>query len=75
MQSHKIAVRPVRIVMHDPERRVDVLRGVGYRFVCSCGELGPRRYTFAAAREEGMQHRADTRVDQAVIPRSNGHDA
>ena len=73
MQGHKIDVRTVRLIQHDGELRVDVLRGVGYRARCSCGWFSSRRGTFGKAREDGRQHRADAMVGEAVIPSADGH--
>ena len=75
MQGHKIDVRTVRLIQHDGELRVDVLRGVGYRADCSCGWRSSRRDTFGKAREDGRQHRVDACVGEAVIPSADGHAA
>jgi hypothetical protein len=57
--KHRPNVAPVRVRRFDPELGVDVVRGVGFRFVCVCGDRGRRRDTPAEARADGATHLAE----------------
>ena len=55
----KALVRPVRISIPNEDDGVTTLRGVGFRFNCSCGVFGPRRKTYGDARKDLRMHRLD----------------
>jgi hypothetical protein len=49
----------VKVRRRDTALRCDVLRVVGYRFRCGCGERSSSSATMAAAREDLREHRRD----------------
>lgn len=55
---HHLSVVPVRLRVRLDDLRVDAVRGVGYRWVCSCGERGRVERSVAIARAAGRAHRA-----------------
>ncbi|HEY4441656.1 MAG TPA: hypothetical protein VGN14_14450 [Candidatus Elarobacter sp.] len=55
---HAVSVYPVRIRLRSDELSVDALRGVGFRWVCSCGERGRVERSVRLARAAGKEHRA-----------------
>jgi hypothetical protein len=65
---HRIGVLPVRFTRDHPELQVRAVRIVGYRFVCSCGEEGRTRNTYALARIDAAGHRAVTDVGEGIAP-------
>ena len=52
-----VRVEPVRVLYDDPGLLVRVRKGVGFRYVCSCGVTGSRRNSHAVARLDGIEHR------------------
>jgi hypothetical protein len=50
-------IEPVKVRRRDDALRCDVLRVVGYRFRCDCGERSGSSATMAAAREQRREHR------------------
>lgn len=59
---HATHVEPHRIGFDHPELSVRAVRVVGYRFLCSCGERGKSRGTYALARIDAQAHRAVTEI-------------
>lgn len=57
--SHHVKVCPVRLREHSERLGVDVVRIVGYRCECSCGERGPARPTVTVARLWTFDHLAN----------------
>jgi hypothetical protein len=53
---HAVSVRPVRVRLRGVEHGADVLRGVGFRWVCSCGDRGKRCDDVEQARAGGRAH-------------------
>jgi len=56
--AHTLRVVPVRLRVRSDELAVDAVRGVGFRWVCSCGERGRVETTVAIARVAGREHRS-----------------
>lgn len=54
---HAVRVVAVRVRVRSDELTVDALRGVGYRWVCSCGKQGRVEKTVTVARAAGGGHR------------------
>lgn len=46
---------------HDPRLEVESIRGIGFVFVCSCGERGKIRGNVKSARIDGRLHVSPTR--------------
>jgi hypothetical protein len=65
---HRIGVLPVRFSHFDGELSVTVTRIVGYRMVCSCGESGARRSTYALARIDAQAHRSVSEDGEGIAP-------
>jgi hypothetical protein len=65
---HRIGVLPVRFTREVPEWQVRAVRIVGYRMVCSCGERGKVRSTYALGRVDAASHRAVSEDGEGVAP-------
>lgn len=56
--AHHVAVVPVRLRVRLDELAVDAVRGVGFRWTCSCGERGRVERSVSLARAGGRDHRS-----------------
>lgn len=56
--SEKASVYRVTVNVPDGDVTATVVRGVGFRYVCSCGEKGKRQPTWAVARADMKAHLA-----------------
>lgn len=56
---HHTTVEPVRLRSWDVHLSCEVLRIVGYRMECTCGDKGKVHATVSAARGDLREHRAD----------------
>jgi hypothetical protein len=65
---HVTHVEPYRLSYDHPDLRVRAVRVIGYHFVCSCGEVGKKRPTYAGARIDAGAHRAVTDDSEGVSP-------
>lgn len=65
---HRVKVDPVRVSHDDPGLQVRVLRIVGYRFYCTCGEHGRCRVAHAVARLDGIEHRETMLAEDNTLP-------
>jgi hypothetical protein len=54
---HRVTVHPIRVRIVDADIQTTRLRGVGFRFVCSCGAIGGRRDNRGAAAIDAAAHR------------------
>jgi hypothetical protein len=66
---HHLRVEPIRVRLPSPELGAYLLRGVGYRWVCSCGERGRRSASVALARAAGAEHRREAAAGETSSPR------
>jgi hypothetical protein len=60
--STKATVRRITFRRRDPDLIATVVRGVGFRYVCECGEQGSRRDTWNDARADMRAHVAEHRA-------------
>jgi hypothetical protein len=58
LEQHRLRLVVVRVKRWSPELRAQLLRGVGYRYACSCGERSPVRPTVAGLAEWRRDHQA-----------------
>lgn len=58
---HAVTIVHVSLRSQDDERnRCDVLRGIGFQYVCRCGSKGRVRGARDLARQDGRAHLAGT---------------
>lgn len=56
--NHASKIRPARLTLHDTALACQVVRGIGFGWVCACGEQSERIYrTHEAARRAAREHR------------------
>jgi hypothetical protein len=58
LSGHHVTIKRVALRVNDGGVGCDSLRGIGFRFVCSCGTEGRIRGNRYAAVSDGQGHRA-----------------